>query len=162
MYWRRYLYKVFSKWRSWSLTSDSSGELHVLWHDCDSLGVDGSEVGVFEETNKVSLWSLLESKDSWWLESEVILELGGDFSNESLEWELSDEELGALLESSDFSESDGSWSESVWFLDSTGSGGSWWFLSLFVSNVLSWGFATSVLSCGLLCSCHFIWLLLLF
>jgi hypothetical protein len=41
----------------------------------------------------------------------------------------------------------------VWFLDTSSSGGG--LLCLFVSNVLSGGFATSVLSCGLLGSCHF-------
>ena len=87
------------------------------------------------------------------MESEIVLELRGDFPHESLERKFSNEELGALLESSDFSESDGSWSESVWLLDST----SWLsgLLGLFVSNVLSWGLATGVLSCSLFCSCHF-------
>ena len=48
---------------SGSLTSDSSGELHVLWHDGNSLGVDGTEVGVLEESNHVGLSSLLEGED---------------------------------------------------------------------------------------------------
>ena len=107
-----------------SLSSDSSGELNILGHDGDSLGVDGAEVGVFEETDEVGLGGFLESEDSGGLESEVVLELRGNLSNESLEGKLSNEELGALLESSDFSESNGAWSESVWLLDSTGGGGS--------------------------------------
>ena len=81
--------------------------------------MDGAEVGVFEETNEVGLGGFLESEDGRGLESEVVLELGGDFSNESLERKFSDEEFSALLESSDFSESDCAWSESVGFLDST-------------------------------------------
>lgn len=87
------------------------------------------------------------------MESEVILEFRSDFPNESLEGEFSDEEFSALLESSDFSESDGTGSESVGLLDTTGLGGG--LLGLFVSDVLSGGFATGVLSCGLLGSCHF-------
>ena len=87
------------------------------------------------------------------MESQVVLEFRSDLSHQSLEGELSDEELGALLESSDFSESDSARSESVGLLDSSGSGGG--LLCLFVSNVLSWGLASSVLSSGLLCSCHF-------
>ncbi len=47
-----------------SLAADSAGELEVLGHDGDSLGVDGAEVGVFEESNHVGLRSLLESEDS--------------------------------------------------------------------------------------------------
>ena len=63
------------------------------------------------------------------------------------------------MESSDFSKSDGSWSESVCSLDSTGG----WGLTfgLFVSDVLSWLLSSSVLSCGVLGSCHFKYLLLL-
>ena len=116
--------------------------------------MDGAEVGVFEETNEVSLSSLLEGEDGGGLESEVVLELRGNLSNESLEGELSDEEFGALLESSDFSESNGTGSESVGLLDTT-SGGSLGLLGLLLGDVLSGGLATGVLSSGLLGSCHF-------
>jgi len=67
--------------------------LHVLGHDGDSSGVDSAEVGVFEETNKVSFSSLLESEDSRRLESEFSLEFVSNISDESLERELSDEEI---------------------------------------------------------------------
>ena len=137
-----------------SLSSDSAGELEVLWHDGDSLGVDGAEVGVFEESNEVGLGGFLEGEDGGRLESEVVLELRCDLTDESLEGKLSDEELGALLESSDFTESNCAWSESVWLLDAAG-GGSLGLLGLLVSDVLSGGFATGVLSSGLLGSCHF-------
>ena len=137
-----------------SLSSDSASELEVLWHDGDSLGVDGAEVGVFEESNEVGLGGFLEGKDGGALESEVVLELRGDLTDESLEGKLSDEELGALLESSDFTESNCAWSESVWLLDAA-DGGSLGLLGLLVSDVLSGGFATGVLSSGLLGSCHF-------
>ena len=81
--------------------------------------MDGAEVGVLEESNEVSLSCFLEGKDGRRLESKVALELGCDFADESLEGKLSDEELGALLESSDFTEGNGAWSESVGLLDST-------------------------------------------
>jgi len=117
--------------------------------------VDGAEVGVFEETNEVSLSSLLESEDGGGLESEVVLELRSNLSDESLEGELSDEELSALLEAADLTESDGAGSESVGLLDTTSSsGGS--LLGLLLSDVLSGGLATGVLASGLLCSCHFV------
>ena len=102
-----------------SLASDSSGQLHVLWHDGDSLGVDSAQVGVLEEADHVSLSSLLEGEDGRRLESEIVLEIVGDFSDESLEWELSNEELGGLLEFSDVSQGNGTWSESMWSLDTT-------------------------------------------
>ena len=142
---------------SGSLSSDSSGQLHVLWHDGDSLGVDGAEVGVFEKSNHVGLSSLLESEDSRRLESEVVLEVVGDFSNESLEWKFSNEELSRLLELSDVSEGNSSWSESVWSLDSSWLG---WGFSLVGGfgggHVLSWLLGSSSFSSGVLCSCHLV------
>ena len=116
--------------------------------------MDGAEVGVFEETDHVGLRGFLESEDSGGLESEIVLELRSDFSYESLEGKFSDEEFSALLESSDFSESNSSWSESVGFLYST----SWLssLLCLFVCNVLSGCLSTCSLSSSLFSSCHFI------
>jgi hypothetical protein len=77
-----------------SLSSESSSELEVLGLDGDSLGVDGGQVGVLEEGDEVSLGSLLEGHDGGGLESEVSLEVLGNLSDESLEGELSDQELG--------------------------------------------------------------------
>ena len=74
-------------------------------------------------------------------------------TDESLEWEFSDEKLGALLESSDLTESDGSWSESVGILDATGGGGL--LGSSLVSDVLSWVLGSGVLAGGLLGAGHF-------
>ena len=136
--------------RSGSVSSDSLGELHVLGHDGDSSGVDGTEVGVLEKTNHVGLRGFLESKDGGRLESEVVLVLGGDLSDESLERKLSDEELGGFLESSDFSEGNGAGSESVGSLDSTGS-----LLSGLGGNVLSWLLGSGVLSGSVFGSGHF-------
>ena len=42
-----------------SFSSDSSGELNVLWHDCDSLGVDGAQVCVFEKSDEVRFGGFL-------------------------------------------------------------------------------------------------------
>ncbi len=117
--------------------------------------MDGAEVGVFEETDEVSLSGLLEGEDGGALESEVVLELRSDLADESLEGELSDEELGGLLETSDLAEGDGAGSESVGLLDTTSSdGGS--LLGLLLGDVLSGGLASGVLSCGLLGTSHIV------
>jgi hypothetical protein len=55
-----------------------------------------SQVGIFEERDKVCLSRLLEGHDSARLESEVGLEILCNFTDETLEGELSDEELGGL------------------------------------------------------------------
>ena len=138
--------------RSGALATDSACELHVLWHDGNSLGVDGTEVSVLEKTNHVGFRSLLEGKDGRGLESEFASVLRGDFTDESLEWEFSDEKLGALLESSDFSESDSSWSESVGFLDTTGG---WVLFGSLVGDVLSWVLGSGALAGSLLGAGHF-------
>jgi len=116
--------------------------------------VDGAQVGVFEETDEVALGGFLEGEDSGGLESEVSFELLGDFSDESLEGELSDEELSRLLVLSNFSEGDGSGSISVGLLNSSSVGGA--LSGSFVGNLLSGGFAGSggLLSSGLFSSSH--------
>ena len=107
-------------WNLSTLTTDTAGKLDVLGHDGDPLGVDSAQVGVLEQTDEVSLAGLLESHDSRGLEPEVSLEILSNFSDESLEGQLSDEKLGRFLVTSDLSKSNGSWSVSVRLLDASG------------------------------------------
>ena len=135
-----------------ALSTDSSGQLDVLWHDGDALGVDGAQVGVLEESNEVGLGSLLQSKDGGGLEPQVGLEVLGDLPDESLEGKLPDEELGGLLVPSNLTKSDGSGSVPVRLLDaSDGWGGLPRGLS---GELLSWGLASGGLTCGLLGTRH--------
>ena len=46
-----------------SLTTKTTGKLNVLGLDGDTLGMDGTQVGIFEERDEVSLDGLLESTD---------------------------------------------------------------------------------------------------
>jgi len=82
--------------------------------------VDGAEVGVLEERDEVSLDGLLESADGRRLEAEVRLEVLGDLTNQTLEGELADEELGRLLVATDLTESDGTGLVAVRLLDTSG------------------------------------------
>jgi hypothetical protein len=63
--------------------------LEILGHDGDSLGVNCAQVGIFEQSNQVGFSSFLEGQYGGGLESQVSLEFLGDFSDQSLEWELS-------------------------------------------------------------------------
>jgi len=56
-----------------ALAADAAGELDVLGHDGDALGVDGAEVGVLEEADKVRLGGLLQGEDGGGLEAKVRL-----------------------------------------------------------------------------------------
>ena len=134
------------------LSTDSASELDVLWHNGDTLGVDGAQVGVLKQSNQVGLTSLLEGHDGRALESEVSLEILGDFTDETLEGQLSDQKLGALLVSSDFTQGDSSGPVSVWFLHTT-SGGCTFACGL-GGQLFPGGFPTSGFSGSLLCSCH--------
>ena len=42
-----------------SLSTDAAGQLDVLGHDSDTLGVDGAQVGVLEQTDQVGLAGFL-------------------------------------------------------------------------------------------------------
>ena len=104
-----------------TFTSDTTGKLDVLGHDGDTLGVDSAQVGVFKESDQVSFAGFLKGHDGGALESEISLEVLCDFTYKSLEWQLSDQELCALLVTSDLTECDGSRPVPVWLLDATGS-----------------------------------------
>ena len=137
-----------------SFTTDSSCQLDVLGHDRNSFGVDRAQVSVFEQTDQVALASFLQGHDSGALESEVGLEVLSDFTDKSLEGQLSDQQLSWLLVSSDLSQGNCSWSVSVRFLHTTS-----WRRTLSCClgcQLLSGSFSTSTLSCSLLCSCHLV------
>jgi hypothetical protein len=71
-----------------SLSADAAGKLDVLRHDRHTLGVDGAQVGILEQSNKVGLSSFLKGQDSGGLEAEIRLEILGDFTNKALERSL--------------------------------------------------------------------------
>ena len=60
----------------------------------------------FEQRDKIGFHGLLESTNSRRLESEIRLEVLCNFPDETLERELADQELGGLLVTTDFTESD--------------------------------------------------------
>ena len=135
-----------------TFSTDSAGQLDVLGHNGDTLGVDGAKVGILEETDEVSLRGLLEGHDGRALEAEVSLEVLSDLTDKTLEGELADEKLGRLLVSSDLTESDGTGPVTMGLLDATGRGGR--LASGFGSQLLARGLASGGLASGLLGSCH--------
>ena len=136
------------------LTTDAAGELDVLGHDSHTLGVDGTKVGVLEQSDEVGLASLLESHHRCALESEVGLEVLGDLTDQSLEGKLPQQELGRFLVSTDFSESYCARPVSVGFLHSSGGGGA--LTGGLGCQLLSGGFSSSGFTGGLLGTSHFV------
>ena len=135
-----------------TFSTDSPGELDVLGHDGDTLGVDGAQVGVLKETNKVSLRSLLKGHDSRGLEAEIGLEVLSNLTNQTLEGELADKKLSGLLVTTDFTESDCARAITMGLLDSAGGWGR--LPGSLGGQLLPWGLATSGLASGLLGTCH--------
>merc|ERR1711895_44318 len=129
-----------------------AGKLDVLGHDGDTFGVGGAQVGVFEEPDEVSLRSFLESHDGRGLESEISLEVLCDFTDQALEGKLADEELSALLVTTDLTEGNGTGPVPVGLLDaSCGRGG---FASCLGGELLAWGLASGGLAGSLLGTSH--------
>ena len=100
-----------------ALATDAAGQLDVLGHDRDALGVDRGQVGVLEEADEVGLGGLLERQDGRRLEAQVGLEVLGDLADQALEGQLADQEVGRLLVLADLAERDGSRAVTVGLLD---------------------------------------------
>ncbi|XP_037728247.1 histone H4-like [Drosophila subpulchrella] len=59
--------------------------------------MNGAQVGIFKEANQIGLASFLQSHHCRALESQVSLEVLSDFTHQTLERQLADQELGTLL-----------------------------------------------------------------
>jgi len=94
--------------------------LDVLWHDGHTLGVDGAQVRVLEEADQIGLGGLLKGADGGRLETQIGLEVLGDFTHQTLEGQLADEQLRRLLVTTDLTKGHGTGPVTVRFLHSTG------------------------------------------
>ena len=127
--------------------------MNVLGHDGNTLGVDGTQVGVLEKANKVSFGGFLKGQDGGSLESKVGLEVLGDLTNKTLEGQLADEKVGGLLVTTDLTKSDGSGSVSVGLLDSSGGRGG--LAGSLGGELLARSLSSGRLAGGLLSTGHF-------
>lgn len=103
-----------------TFASNTAGQLNILGHNCDALGVDGAQVGVFEKTYQVGLTGFLQGTDGRRLETEIRLEILGNFTHQPLEGQLADQQLGGLLVPTDFSQGDCTGTVTMGLLDATG------------------------------------------
>ena len=106
-----------------TFSTDTTGQLNILWHNGYSLSVNGTQVGIFEKTNQVGLCGFLEGQNSRSLESEIGLEILGNLTYQTLEGKLTDEQIGTLLVPTNLTEGDGSGSVTVGLLYSPGGRG---------------------------------------
>jgi hypothetical protein len=126
--------------------------VNILGLDGNTLGVDGSQVGILKQGDQVSLRSLLEGTNSRGLEAEIGLEVLSDLTDEPLEGELAAQELGRLLVATDLTESNGSGAVTVRLLDTTSGRGR--LAGGLGGELLAGGLASGRLAGGLLGTSH--------
>jgi hypothetical protein len=68
-----------------SFTSDVAHQLHILGHDGDTFCMNGAQVGILIQANKVSLGCFLLCQNCCTFELQVISVLLHDFVNQVLE-----------------------------------------------------------------------------
>jgi len=103
-----------------TLAANSTSELNVFWHDGNSLGVNSTQVSVFEESDEIRLAGFLKRHDGRALETQIRLKVLCDFTDKTLERELADKQLGRLLVTPNLTKSDGTGPESMGFLYTAG------------------------------------------
>ena len=120
-----------------SFSSNTSSKLNILGHDSNTLGMDSTQIGVFKEADQVGFAGLLQGPDGGGLEAQVSLEVLGDFTDKTLELQLSDQQLSALLVATNLT-SDGTWALYLWLLDTTSTWG-----TLTGGQLFTWSLSTS-------------------
>jgi len=85
--------------------------------------MNGAQVGVFKEPNKVGFGCFLQRQDSGALETEVALEVLGNLANKALEGRLADQQVRRLLVLPDLTQGHSSRAVAMRLLDTTGGGG---------------------------------------
>ena len=134
------------------LATDAACQLDVLRHDGHTLGVDGAQVGVLEQTHQVGLSSLLQSQHCGALEAQVGLEVLSNLTDQALEGQLPDQQLSGLLVLPDLTQGHGTGPVAMGLLHTTGGGGG--LASCLGGQLLPGGLATSGLTSGLLGTSH--------
>src|SRR6266550_4684174 len=95
-----------------TFSTNTTSESHILLHDSNTFGVDGTQVGVFEQTNKIGFRSLLEGGNRSTLETQISFVILSKFTNQTLEGQLTNQQFGRFLETTNFTEGDSSRLES--------------------------------------------------
>lgn len=139
-----------------TFASDAAGQLDVLGHNCDALGVDRAQVGVFKQTDQVGFAGFLEGTDGGRLEAQIGLEVLGDFTHQPLERQFADQQLRRLLVPTDFTQRDRTGAVTMGLLHAAGGRGA---LTgglrgqLLARSLSSGGLTGGLLSTGHCCWC---------
>lgn len=135
-----------------TFSANSAGQLDVLGHDGDPLGVNRAKVGVLEQSDEVGLAGFLQGHDGRALEAEISLEVLSDLADQSLERQLANQKLRALLVTTNLTKRDSSRTVTMRLLHTTSCGSA--LACSFRRQLLTRGLASGRLASGLLGSCH--------
>jgi len=102
-----------------TLSADTASKLDILGHDGNTLGMDGTQVGILKEANEVGLSSFLKGENSSGLETKISLEVLGNLTDKTLEGSLADEKVSGLLVLTDLTKSYGTGTVTVGLLYSS-------------------------------------------
>jgi hypothetical protein len=117
--------------------------LNILGHDGDALGMNGAQVGIFEQANQVGFSRFLKRKDSRALETKIRLKILCNLSNKALKGKLANQQVGRLLVTANLAKSDSAWTVAMRLFDTSRS---WSTLASSLGGEL---FAWSLASSGL-------------
>ena len=98
-----------------TISLDSSCQDDVPWHDGYSPGVDGTQVGIIEQPDKVCLHCFLETQYCRQLEPQVCLVVLSNLSHQPLEGQLADQKCCGFLKVTNVLQSHGPHSVPVGF-----------------------------------------------
>lgn len=129
--------------------------MDIFGHNRHSLGMNSAEVGVLEEASEIGLRGFLECQDGVGLESEIRLVIPSNLTNQFLERQFLDEEIGRLLITANLAKGSDSGSVAMGLLGSTSS--RCWPASGLSGQVPARRLTTSGSACGLLSACHLCW-----
>ena len=76
-----------------AVSANPLGQLQVATHDGHPLGMDRAQISVLEQRNKVGLGRLLQGQHCLALETHLLLELDRDLPHQTLEGQLSDQQV---------------------------------------------------------------------
>jgi hypothetical protein len=91
-----------------TFATDATGQLNILGHDGDALGVNAAQVGIFEESDQIGLGRLLQGQHGTALKAQVALEILGNLTDQTLKGQLTDQQVGTLLVTTNLTERDSS------------------------------------------------------
>jgi hypothetical protein len=101
-----------------TLPADATGQLNVLGHDRHTFRMNGAKIGVFKESHQVGFGGLLQRQHGTALEAEITLEVLGNFTDQALEGELANQQIGTLLVPTNLPEGDRTRTVAMGLLDS--------------------------------------------